>query len=158
MKYFHCAYCKSLQNFTLLFIKEKTNYPDVKEIQQGGRWKKWPVYRSISCCFIVGTILSFDFTILNKKLKKKKDFIEAYQQLILLCSSKLLIIKILFSTFSPTIWVSNLFSSLGPMLVLLSNPKFTFSFPRSFFQGFYYPPLLQASQEVPVCWGPSVCR
>lgn len=158
MKYFHCAYCKSLQNFTLLFIKEKTNYPDVKEIQQGGRWKKWPVYRSISCCFIVGTILSFDFTILNKKLEKKKDFIEAYQQLILLCSSKLLIIKILFSTFSPTIWVSNLFSSLGPMLVLLSNSKFTFSFPRSFFQGFYYPPLLQASQEVPVCWGPSVCR
>lgn len=158
MKYFHCAYCKSLQNFTLLFIKEKTNYPDVKEIQQGGRWKKWPVYRSISCCFIVGTILSFDFTILNKKIEKKKDFIEAYQQLILLCSSKLLIIKILFSTFSPTIWVSNLFSSLGPMLVLLSNSKFTFSFPRSFFQGFYYPPLLQASQEVPVCWGPSVCR
>lgn len=72
MKYFHCAYCKSLQNFTLLFIKEKTNYPDVKEIQQGGRWKKWPVYRSISCCFIVGTILSFDFTILNKKIEKKK--------------------------------------------------------------------------------------
>lgn len=157
MKYFHCAYCKSLQNFTLLFIKEKTNYPDVKEIQQGGRWKKWPVYRSISCCFIVGTILSFDFTILNKKLEKKKRLHRSVSA-VNTSSSKLLIIKILFSTFSPTIWVSNLFSSLGPMLVLLSNPKFTFSFPRSFFQGFYYPPLLQASQEVPVCWGPSVCR